>query len=239
MMPPPPEGPYGQRPQDPPPPGPYGAPPPPPQDPYGAPPPVANLPSSPYGAPPQGQFSGQYMSPPPPNLPPPVPPKPQRTKTIVTIAVIVALLAVAGVVAYVFSNTAKRDEATGQVTKEGALTVFDLKEGDCFDNAPADDKEVETVKAVPCGQPHDAEVLALITMTTTSATYPGTDKVAAEVEQLCVDKVGDRLDRSKITDRLDMLYFYPTAESWKQKDRGGTCVAAANDNGKLTEPVGK
>jgi hypothetical protein len=212
MMPPPQEGPYGQQPQDP-----YGAPPPPPQGPYG----------------------GQYMSPPPPNLPPPAPPKPQRKKTFVVIGIVVALVVAAGIAAAIFSNKAKRDDATGQVTKEGSLTVFDLKDGDCFNNVPANDKEVMSVNAVPCGQPHDAEVLAQVTVTASGA-YPGVDKIAAEVEQLCVDKVGDRIQRSPITDQLDMFYFYPTAESWtRQNDRGGTCVAASNDEkAKLTAPVG-
>jgi hypothetical protein len=179
------------------------------------------------------------MSPPPPNLPPPVPPKPQRSKTLVVVGIVVALVVAAVVAAVVFSNTAKRDEATGQVTKEGSLTVFDLKDGDCFNNVPADDKEVMSVNAVPCGQPHDAEVLAQVTVAT-SDSYPGVDKIAAEVEQLCVDKVGDRISRSPITDQLDMFYFYPTAESWtQQNDRGGTCVAASNDEKtKLTAPVG-
>jgi hypothetical protein len=178
------------------------------------------------------------MSPPPPNLPPPMPPKPQRKKTFVVIGIVVAAVAAAGIAAAVFSNTAKRDENTGQVTKEGALTVFDLKDGDCFNNIPADDKEVMSVNAVPCSQPHDAEVLSQVTVTA-SGTYPGVDKVAKEVEQLCVDKVGERISRSPITDQLDMFYFYPTAESWRQNDRGGTCVAASNDEkAKLTAPVG-
>ncbi|MET0233397.1 MAG: septum formation family protein [Kibdelosporangium sp.] len=215
-MPPPPEGPSGQYPQDPPP-GPYGAPPPQGQNPY----------------------AGQYMSPPPPNLPPPVPPKPQRSKTFLVIGIVVAAVVVAGIAATIFSNTAKRDENTGQVTKEGVLTVFDLKGGDCFNNVPAEDKEIESVNAVPCGQPHDAEVLAEVTVTATGD-YPGVDKVAAEVEKLCVDKVGARIDRSPIADRVDMYYLYPTAESWKmQKDRGGTCVAVSKDTAaKLTAPVG-
>jgi Septum formation len=214
MPPPPREGPSGQ------PHNPYGP------SQYGA--------QSPYGPPPQNPY-GQYMSPPPPNLPPPVPPKPQRTKTWVTIAAIVAAVAVAGVVAFLLTNRAERDDA-GQVTKEGALTVFDLKGGDCFNNLPADDKEVQSVDAVPCGQPHDAEVLAEVTVKASGA-YPGVDKIADEVEQLCVDKVGERLAGSKLSERLDMFFFYPTAESWRQNDRAGTCVAVANDNAKLTEPV--
>lgn len=179
------------------------------------------------------------MSPPPPGLPPPVPPKPKRSKTFVVIGIVVALVVATAIVAAVFRNTAKRDENTGQVTKEGTLTVFDLKDGDCFNNVPADDKEVMSVNAVPCGQPHDAEVLAQVTVTGNGA-YPGVDKVAAEVEQLCLDKVGDRIKRSPITDQLDMFYFYPTADSWtRQNDRGGTCVAASNDEkAKLTAPVG-
>ncbi|RSM86886.1 DUF4190 domain-containing protein [Kibdelosporangium aridum] len=133
---------------------------------------------------------------------------------------------------------ATRDTNTGQVTQAGQLDVFDLKDGDCFNNVPGDNKEVMSVSAVPCTQPHDAEVLSQVTVAGSGA-YPGTDQIAAEVEKLCVDKVGARVEASPIADKLGIYYFYPTKESWAQGDRAGTCVAVANDNGKLTAPVGK
>ncbi|CAM4090270.1 DUF4190 domain-containing protein [Kibdelosporangium persicum] len=133
---------------------------------------------------------------------------------------------------------AKRDTSTGQVTESGKLEVFDLKDGDCFNNVPAEDKEIMAVDAVPCTQPHDAEVLSQVQVSSTGE-YPGVDKIAGEIEKLCVDKVGARVEASPIADQLGIFYFYPTKESWARGDRAGTCVAVASTNGKLTAPVGK
>lgn len=148
------------------------------------------------------------------------------------------LVGFATIIAMAVGMQADRDANTGQVTKAGQLDVFDLKDGDCFNNVPGDTAtKVMSVSAVPCSEPHDAEVLGQVTVT--SSTYPGDSQMAAEVEQLCYDKVGPRVEASPIADQLDMLYLYPTKESWAQNDRAGTCVAASNTNGKLTAPVGK
>ena len=142
---------------------------------------------------------------------------------------------IGGVAYYTLTTKATRNDA-GQVEKPGKQTAFELKAGDCFNNVPADDKQVESVDAVPCAQPHDAEVL--VNVQVPGSTYPGKDESAKQVEKLCVDKIGDKLANSPMSDRLDLYYLHPSVESWAHGDHEGTCIAAANDGKKLTAPVG-
>jgi hypothetical protein len=151
-------------------------------------------------------------------------------------------LAIAGVWLVIIAVTvtqkttpkAERDEA-GAVAQNGRLTVFDLKKGDCFNNVPAEDKNVMVVDAVACAQPHDAEVLDKVEMPKRDA-YPGREAASAEIEKLCNDLVGDRLANSDIREEIGLYILYPTAESWAQGDRAGGCIAVGD--AKLTRPVG-
>lgn len=144
------------------------------------------------------------------------------------------LVIIAVAVTQKMSPKAERDNA-GAVAQNGRLTVFDLKKGDCFNNVPAEDKNVMAVDAVACAQPHDAEVLDKVEMPK-GGTYPGREAASAEIEKLCDNLVGDRLANSPIRQEVGLYILYPTAESWAQGDRGGVCIAVGD--AKLTTPVG-
>jgi hypothetical protein len=213
-------------------------------------PPPGGYPPPPQGAyqPPQGAYQppqGAYPPPPgggypPPQggyQPPPPPPAPKKSKLsgVRIILFVLALAVIGGVAYYALNSRATRNDA-GQVDKAGKQTAFDLKAGDCFNNVPGNDQQVESVDAVPCSQPHEAQVLVNVTVTGTS--YPGKDEMGKQVEKLCVDKVGAQLEKSPIAAQIDLYYLHPTAESWAQHDRTGTCIAAAKEGQKLTAPVG-
>ncbi|GAA4599321.1 hypothetical protein GCM10023194_79090 [Planotetraspora phitsanulokensis] len=72
------------------------------------------------------------------------------------IAMFALLMAIASL------SVAQRDE-TGAVTGGGQVSSTSLHEGDCV-NGVADGKVVTRLTALPCAQPHDAEVIVKITL---------------------------------------------------------------------------
>ena len=58
--------------------------------------------------------------------------------------------------------TADRDE-TGAIVAEGNVDAFQMRVGDCFDDGSTfDDDNVDSVPGVPCTNPHDNEVYAVL-----------------------------------------------------------------------------
>ncbi|MBP2478148.1 hypothetical protein JOF53_007020 [Crossiella equi] len=142
-------------------------------------------------------------------------------------------LIVVGVV--VSASMSARLDANGQVVESGRLSVFQLDRGHCFDGI-SDRKEAVSVTAQPCTDPHQAEVLDRFTVSGGSG-YPGVAKVQETVDEECSRRVPAKLSEGPLADRLEMMYFYPTAESWRRGDRNAVCVAVGVNGTKLTEPL--
>ncbi|MDA3040977.1 MAG: hypothetical protein O3C27_15900 [Actinomycetota bacterium] len=67
-----------------------------------------------------------------------------------------------------FDANTTRDES-GEIVEAGGLGVFAMEVGDCF-QVPIEDL-VQSVEAVPCTEPHDAQVYAKFDMP--DGPYPG------------------------------------------------------------------
>jgi|RhiMethySRZTD1v2_1073278.scaffolds.fasta_scaffold07013_10 Septum formation len=211
----------GGYPPTPPPPG--GAYPPGPTDGYPpSPPPGGGYPPSP---PPGG---GYPSAPPPggfPSAPPPSGGRRGRGRGLIIGLVIAGVVAVVGIgaVAIFAPDDAERDEG-GDIVEGGQVSVFDLSEGDCWNNVPDAGEETETVDAVPCTEAHESEVFAVFDVDL-GEEWPGLDAVTAEAETQCVQRfegfVGLTYDQSA----LNLFYFNPIEESWNElNDREVVCV---------------
>ncbi|MUM20783.1 DUF4190 domain-containing protein [Mycobacterium sp. CBMA271] len=118
------------------------------------------------------------------------------------------------------SHSPKRDDA-GQVTRSGDMDVTKLRVGDCIADI-GDEKFYTTTNALPCSQPHKAEVYALLPLS-------GTSVPAMSVMEEAAEGCGDALERyspsTYAEDGIDVTYLYPTSRSWKQGDHSITCIA--------------
>lgn len=121
-----------------------------------------------------------------------------------------------------FDDNTTRDE-TGEITEAGGLGAFAMEIGDCF-QMPTEDL-VESVEAVPCTDPHDAQVYAKFDMP--DGVYPGDAVVTEAGDTGCLDRfaafVGKPFDESS----LYLSYLFPTMETWDEpslKDREIVCV---------------
>ena len=125
--------------------------------------------------------------------------------------------------------TAERDEA-GAVATEGAVDPFEVKLGDCVEQPVSNDseevEEVESVKAVPCEQPHDGEVYAVFDLP--DGDFPGEEEVAAAGEDRCVEEFATFVGTAYEESQYDITSLFPTRDSWEtQDDREYVCIVVA------------
>jgi len=115
---------------------------------------------------------------------------------------------------------AARRGDSGEITGAGDLNVFDLQVGDCFDVA-SDSSEIDTVRAVPCSEPHVYEMFW-------SGDYPS-DVQPSETEYLswleakCLPEFATYVGLEYADSAFYMGSLSPTAESWGDGDRSFSC----------------
>jgi hypothetical protein len=120
------------------------------------------------------------------------------------------------------SHVATRQSAGGPITKPGDLGVFALTTGDCFDN-PAQSANITSVTALPCTQPHDAQVYAAFRLSGADDQFPGQAAVDKLAGTGCNARAG-RLDQARVTAAMTTRYLDPVPDGWAQGDRTIDCL---------------
>jgi hypothetical protein len=143
----------------------------------------------------------------------------RRVATVAFTLVGAAALVVSVAVAAGSLSSSERD-ATGEVSDRGAVSVFELRRGDCL-NGLGEAAEIRAVEVVPCEQAHQAEVLSGFRLP--GGDFPGMAAVSSEAERRC----GARLMAAAPPRRNGPAPFFlhPTRQSWALGDRIITCVA--------------
>ena len=134
------------------------------------------------------------------------------------------VIAVVGI-AYSASTSAQRS-GTGQIVKNGDLSVTSLHAGDCFQN-PANatsGTDITDVTAVSCATPHDAQVIALLPVS--SSSYPGAAAFQSQAKPGCKDAVRADANQSQLTSSMNLNYFYPDQTAWANGQHAISCVIA-------------
>ncbi|WP_433474603.1 DUF4190 domain-containing protein [Spirillospora sp. CA-142024] len=162
--------------------------------------------------------------------------------------VLSCLWIVVGIAAFVLQGGDSSDDggATPKVTqtKPEKVDAQEMKVGHCInDNSGATSStatdapvEVESVKIVPCTQPHDGEVMAVFKLR--QAVMPPEAQLQQLASTGCKARTQARINRDPAARGIANSYYYPTADSWKSGDRVVTCVAvAATEGKKLSRPL--
>lgn len=121
----------------------------------------------------------------------------------------------------VASHDAKREDATGKVTASSNASVFSVRVGDCL-NAADLSGEVQKVPAVPCTEPHDAEIIAEQKLT--GDARPTEDEITSQADTFCRSEFESWAGVAFDDSDLDVTYMYPTKDSWAQGDRTLQCI---------------
>ncbi|MGE0703679.1 MAG: septum formation family protein [Limisphaerales bacterium] len=149
------------------------------------------------------------------------------------------VLAVALGIAYIISLEADRG-GDGTIATAGSLGAFQIRVGDCYnDDGPlsatdqAEITEVSSVPAVPCSEPHDNEVFALLPASLTN--YPGRQEMADLSDAMCLERFEDFVGRDYDSSSLAIATIHPTEESWRERnDREVVCAVFHMERRKLS-----
>ena len=150
--------------------------------------------------------------------------------------IIAAAVFVTGACSSDSQTDATRDES-GEITEQEDIGVFRIRTGDCLMLPGELGSQVETLEAIPCAEPHNAEVLT--TTMIADGDYPGLDAVIAQAEEDCLREFQRITGNDFMTDPdWDMTFLYPTQESWEQiDDREIVCIVTPLAGGTTTTLV--
>lgn len=128
------------------------------------------------------------------------------------------------VVAIVAANAGKatRSATTGVITHRGHMNAFSLRVGDCFDN-PAGAHTVNSVTAIPCDQPHNAQIYAKFRLTGSDLSYPGPAVVSQRALSGCNARIGS-VDKAMTTSAMTVRILLPEKTSWTAGQRTVNCM---------------
>jgi hypothetical protein len=127
-------------------------------------------------------------------------------------------------------TSAHRDE-TGTVTRGGSVSITSLHEGDCVDGV-ADGTIVTRLKALPCVEPHDAEVIVQFDLP--AGVWPGREAAGDAASDACDQRLNRLLADSPMIDRLNSFVLYPPNASAWSDSRTVDCMVVDVHAGKLT-----
>ena len=115
-----------------------------------------------------------------------------------------------------------------------AADAGNLAVGTCID-VPSEG-DFSTVTKHECTEPHDAEVVLVAELT--GDTFPITLTLENYIGDNCVPAVESYTGRAAETiDDLELGYFSPTSDAWKDGERTITCYLYDVNNAKLTRSV--
>ncbi len=152
--------------------------------------------------------------------------RPQRGKGLAIAGLCLSGVWLVGLIAViaVSAQTASRSSSTGQITKNGHLSVLSLRPGDCFQNPsglqPSD--TLTQVTAVSCATPHNAQVIALLPVS--GSAYPGEAAFKAQATTGCKTAATNDLDKAKLTESMNLLWLYPEPDAWAGGQHSISCL---------------
>ncbi len=140
------------------------------------------------------------------------------------------------ILAIIGANTGKaiRSSTTGLITHSGRINVFSLDVGDCFNN-PAGAQTVNTVTAIPCDQPHNAQIYAKFKLTGSDSSYPGAAAVAQMSRDGCNARIGS-INKSMTNSAMTIRILLPEEAAWLSGRRTVSCMVV-NPKADLTSSL--
>lgn len=104
-------------------------------------------------------------------------------------------------------------------------SVLELTIGDCvMDAATPLSADLVELPTVPCSEPHDSELYAIVSAE--DGSYPGVDELVDQGQAKCQALFADFVGIDFRSSLLDFHFYYPTPSSWVQGDRTIYCMVA-------------
>lgn len=136
----------------------------------------------------------------------------------VWVTILVIALAVGGF------EEADRDPS-GKVTDPGSVNTTDLQVGDCT-NGLKEDTTVVDIPAVPCSQPHEGEVYAVVQLE--GDEFPGDDVLQERAQRRCINELRAYSPKTLKNPAYGIFWFQPTDFTWARGDRDLACLVSTD-----------
>lgn len=147
---------------------------------------------------------------------------------------IFVLLIVLGGIGSLFSNAFR--SPTGEIVKQGDLTVSDLRPGDCFDIQDPAAETIDAVSAMPCSELHEYQMIFFGEMPP-GGTYPTDAVFETYMRDNCLPAFATFIGRDYAGSTLEIDWFTPTTDGWIRGGRSVECVAYDPDQPRLTQSL--
>ena len=156
-----------------------------------------------------------------------IPKKNQKGKGMAVAGLVLAglwtVLWVAVIIAVVVTS-ADRD-SSGEITGAGEVSAFSLQVGDCL-NGIEESESITSLPAVPCDQPHEAEVFGMFDLP--EGDYPTEDELVAQADAGCANRMAMYAPEAMSDPTIGFFYIYPLEQAWPA-DREVVCLAISSD----------
>lgn len=182
------------------------------QNPYGAQNPYGQAPQNPYG----NGGAGNYG--PPPGK------KRKPVMLYIRLGILVVVLIGAGISWAITKSHESHRGSDGAISKGGKLDAFSLRAGDCYETPTDTMASFDSVKAIPCTQPHDAQVYYVFTYPGATSVAPTDDEMTANAQPQCEDAAKTKVDDTKVPENADESILHADDSTWAQGYHDITCV---------------
>ena len=157
-------------------------------------------------------------------------PKRRNVGMIVRVVGVVAVLAIGGIGYGVSKSHQSGRGSDGTINKQGNLDAFSIKVNDCFENPTDAITGFDSVKAIPCDQPHTAQAFFTFDYPNAPAAEPSDDDMSKIAEQQCGDALKTKVDESKLPQSYQPSYLFPDSTAWTQGHHDIMCIVADDTN---------
>jgi hypothetical protein len=159
-------------------------------------------------------------------------PSPAVTIRRVLLPAIVCVLVAAGC-----TDDAPERDADGQLVTSGDLSVFDLVPGDCLLLDESLEPANETLPVVPCEEPHEGEVYALVEIDDIDV-YPGERELSDRAELECLAEFSGYVGVDLADSVLFFTYMIPSIRGWQDDaDRTVVCIVLSAGGIEVAQPA--
>ncbi|HEY0166552.1 MAG TPA: septum formation family protein [Jatrophihabitans sp.] len=116
----------------------------------------------------------------------------------------------------------------GSKAEKAAVSVFDIKPGQCFNPPSTVKSELSRLGSVPCDQPHTQESYASIPFASKDGSevsaYPGDAALKLFADRVCAQEYSGYVGKDYLDSSYFFTYLLPSARGWEQqKDRNVLC----------------
>ena len=172
-------------------------------------------------------------------LPPPPPPhwpqRPGRRRLSIGRILVFGIVGVIGLGGLI--GNASRD-SEGRIVEAGTVDAVAIQVGDCFTDPPTGTETFTEINAVPCTEPHDAEIYLVFDHPAgDDAPLPPQSEFDAMLADRCLTEFDHYVGLAYELSDLDVYTIFPTGESWPHGDRELACAAYPLDGSPLVGSV--